>query len=71
MTKEIVEGWMCSGCGHDIVCKKGKIFDPSFGPPVYGPGGERQYLTVETYSCSYCGALYAPTENGTVGVVKK
>lgn len=58
-SEEVKTGTLCKVCGSEIVEGFEELYDPSTGPPIYGPGS-RDQIKLESigYYCSGCGIKY-------------
>ena len=52
--------YYCHVCKTNTVVETfGQVFDPSYGPPIIGPGSMDQYQTVsQGFHCTGCGLEY-------------
>lgn len=48
----------CRVCGCDVIKKESRVFDPTKGAPIIGPGSLKQYMTVTGYHCCNCKLMY-------------
>ncbi len=51
-------GVKCKVCQGEIMKEEKETFSPMFGPPVDGPGSEKQWSLEIDYYCGKCGIVY-------------
>jgi hypothetical protein len=59
-------GVECKVCQGEIMADEKEVFNSMFGPPIDGPGHEKQWSIKTEYYCGQCGIVYRflPTKKG-------
>jgi len=51
-------GVKCKVCQGEIMKEEKKAFNSMYGPPIDGPGHEKQWSVETDYYCGKCGVVY-------------